>query len=182
MGRLREHRRVHPRRISRARIHRGRRLRDAVREGLDLLGSGTIVETAARGERRPDPPQRRARPDRRTVAVPAGRAPQRGSNELRRRTRPPCSARSRRTNGRQTSATSARSGLVEIRDTLNRSIHMIRKLAVAALSGALAYFVVAALPFLSAVEAQDWSSLSTLGTGLAVGVARSRPPAPWSRT
>lgn len=48
---------------------------------------------------------------------------------------------------------------------------MLRKLAVAALSGALAYFVVAALPFLSAVEQQDWSSLSTLGTGLAVGCA-----------
>lgn len=48
---------------------------------------------------------------------------------------------------------------------------MLRKLAVAAFSGALAYFVVAALPFLTAVEAQDWASLKTLGTGLAIGVA-----------
>lgn len=48
---------------------------------------------------------------------------------------------------------------------------MLRKLLVAAASGALAYFVVAALPFLNAVEQQDWASLSTIGTGLVVGCA-----------
>ena len=48
---------------------------------------------------------------------------------------------------------------------------MLRKLFVAALSGALAYFVIAALPFLDAVEQQDWASLKTLGIGLVVGVA-----------
>jgi uncharacterized membrane protein len=47
---------------------------------------------------------------------------------------------------------------------------MIRKMLVAALSGALAYFVLAALPLLNAVERQDWASLSTLGIGLVVGV------------
>lgn len=48
---------------------------------------------------------------------------------------------------------------------------MLRKLALAGASGALAYFVVAALPVLDAVEDQDWDGGVVLLRSLAVGVA-----------
>lgn len=54
---------------------------------------------------------------------------------------------------------------------------LVRKMLVAGLAGALAYFVVAVLPFLDAVEKQDWdggwSILKALAVGLAVAFGRA---------
>lgn len=48
---------------------------------------------------------------------------------------------------------------------------MLRKLAIAGGSAALAYLVVAALPILDSLEAGDWDSLKRLGYAAGLGVA-----------
>lgn len=47
---------------------------------------------------------------------------------------------------------------------------MLRKLLVAALVGGLSVLVVAALPFIDAVEKQDWASAKTLAVALVFAV------------
>ena len=48
---------------------------------------------------------------------------------------------------------------------------MLRKLAIAGGTAALAYLVVAALPILDALEAGDWDSLKRLGYAAGLGLA-----------
>lgn len=47
---------------------------------------------------------------------------------------------------------------------------MLRKLLVAGFVGGLSVLVVAALPFINAVENQDWASAKTLGVALVFAV------------